>query len=81
MLSGRSEAPTKIATRRVPFRGPVGCGGSQAQGAQNLILDLRQNPGGLVRGSVDIARLFLDSSRDNPAPIFTVAGTEASARV
>mmetsp|Transcript_390 Transcript_390/g.1154 ORF Transcript_390/g.1154 Transcript_390/m.1154 type:complete len:257 (+) Transcript_390:1221-1991(+) len=46
----------------------------QAQGAQNLILDLRQNPGGLVRGSVDIARLFLDSSRDNPAPIFTVAG-------
>lgn len=49
-------------------------GVAQAQGAQNLILDLRQNPGGLVRGSVDIARLFLDSSRDKPTPIFTVAG-------
>lgn len=47
---------------------------AQGRGAHNLILDLRQNPGGLVRGSVDIARLFLDSSTDDPAAIFTVAG-------
>jgi carboxyl-terminal processing protease len=32
----------------------------QAEGAQKLILDLRQNPGGLLTASVDVAAHFLD---------------------
>ncbi len=32
----------------------------QAEGAQKLILDLRQNPGGLLTASVDVAANFLD---------------------
>lgn len=41
------------------------CGFAQAQGASSYILDLRKNPGGLVRAGVDVARLFLDA----PAPV------------
>ncbi|GLC33706.1 hypothetical protein PLESTB_000106100 [Pleodorina starrii] len=34
----------------------------EAAGASSYILDLRNNPGGLVRSSIDIARLWLDGS-------------------
>jgi C-terminal peptidase prc len=47
----------------------------KAQGASSFILDLRQNPGGLVRAGVDVARLFLDA----PAPVFNVSGRTPAA--
>ena len=34
----------------------------QAGGAEAFILDLRNNPGGLVRAGLDIARLWLDGN-------------------
>ncbi|KAG2490993.1 hypothetical protein HYH03_010665 [Edaphochlamys debaryana] len=44
----------------------------ESRGASSYILDLRNNPGGLVRASVDIARLWLDG-----APVvFNVTGRE-----
>ena len=36
------------------------CGGSSAQGAQGFVLDLRQNPGGLLDQAVAVSSLFLD---------------------
>ncbi len=44
----------------------------QAQGASSYILDLRNNPGGLVRASIDIARLWMDG---NPV-VFNISGRE-----
>jgi C-terminal processing protease CtpA/Prc len=45
------------------------CGArAQAGGAEGYVLDLRNNPGGLVRAGLDIARLWLDGS----AAIFNV---------
>ena len=45
---------------------------SQKTGAEAYILDLRNNPGGLVRSGLDIARLFLDGQ----AAIFNVSGRD-----
>lgn len=44
----------------------------QSGGAEGFILDLRNNPGGLVRAGLDIARLWLDGN----AAIFNVQGRE-----
>ncbi|KAG2431731.1 hypothetical protein HXX76_009227 [Chlamydomonas incerta] len=44
----------------------------EAAGASSYILDLRNNPGGLVRSSIDIARLWLDGS----PVVFNVSGRE-----
>ncbi|KAG2449527.1 hypothetical protein HYH02_005669 [Chlamydomonas schloesseri] len=44
----------------------------EAAGASAYILDLRNNPGGLVRSSIDIARLWLDGS----PVVFNVSGRE-----
>jgi carboxyl-terminal processing protease len=35
----------------------------EAQGANGYILDLRSNPGGLLYGAIDIARMFLDDGK------------------
>jgi len=43
---------------------------SQRTGAEGLILDLRGNPGGLVRAGLDVARIFLNG----PTTIFNVTG-------
>ncbi len=48
----------------------------QAQGASSYILDLRNNPGGLVRASIDIARLWMDG---NPV-VFNISGREVRGR-
>ena len=42
----------------------------QDDGAEGFILDLRNNPGGLVRAGLDIARLFMEG----PSAIFNVQG-------
>ncbi len=42
----------------------------QRTGAEAFILDLRNNPGGLVRAGLDVARIFLDG----PTAIFNVTG-------
>jgi hypothetical protein len=44
----------------------------QASGASAYILDLRNNPGGLVRSSIDIARLWMDGQ----PVVFNVSGRE-----
>ncbi|GIL83336.1 hypothetical protein Vretimale_11309 [Volvox reticuliferus] len=44
----------------------------EAAGASSYILDLRNNPGGLVRSSIDIARLWMDGS----PVVFNVSGRE-----
>ncbi|GLI59856.1 hypothetical protein VaNZ11_001844 [Volvox africanus] len=44
----------------------------EAAGASSFILDLRNNPGGLVCSSIDIARLWLDGS----PVVFNVSGRE-----
>lgn len=45
---------------------------TQAAGASSYILDLRNNPGGLVRASIDVARLWLDGS----PVVFNISGRE-----
>lgn len=35
--------------------------GSRGEGFKGLVLDLRNNPGGLLRSAVDVANLFIDS--------------------
>lgn len=42
----------------------------QRTGAEAFILDLRNNPGGLVRAGLDVARIFLDG----PSAVFNVTG-------
>ena len=44
----------------------------EAQGADAFILDLRGNPGGLVRAGMDVTRLWLGGS----APVFNVVGRD-----
>lgn len=46
----------------------------QRDGAEAYILDLRNNPGGLVRVGLDVARIFLDG----PAAIFNVSGRDSA---
>lgn len=44
----------------------------QRKGVEGYILDLRDNPGGLVKGSIDVARLLLDG---HPT-VFSVVGRD-----
>ena len=46
----------------------------QARGCDSFILDLRNNPGGLVRAGLDIARLWLPGE----AAILTVEGRDVA---
>ena len=46
----------------------------QERGCDSFILDLRNNPGGLVRAGLDIARLWLPGE----AAILTVEGREVA---
>ena len=41
----------------------------QGDGAEGFILDLRANPGGLVRAGLEVARLWLDGQ---DVPVFNV---------
>jgi len=43
-----------------------------AQGAEEFVLDLRDNLGGLVEEGVEVARLFLDGKRPPPPPTTTI---------
>ena len=49
----------------------------QGVGAEGFILDLRNNPGGLVRSGLDIARLWMDGD----AAIFNVQGREDNGHI
>ena len=49
----------------------------QGGGAEGFILDLRNNPGGLVRSGLDIARLWMDGD----AAIFNVQGREDNGHI
>ena len=51
--------------------------GMQGNGAEGFILDLRNNPGGLVRSGLDIARLWMDGD----AAIFNVQGREDNGHI
>lgn len=44
----------------------------QRKGVSGYILDLRENPGGLVKSGIDIARLLLDG---HPT-VFSITGRE-----
>lgn len=61
-FSGNAAAEMKAAIQEL-----------EAQGASSYILDLRNNPGGLVRASIDIARLWMDG---NPV-VFNISGRES----
>ncbi len=43
------------------------------QQVQGFILDLRNNPGGLVKSGLEVARLWMDGE----APIFNLTGRKA----
>lgn len=47
----------------------------QRDGAEAFILDLRNNPGGLVNSAMDVAGLWMDG----PAPIFNIVVSLAGA--
>ncbi len=49
----------------------------QDGGAQRFILDLRSNPGGLVKAGVDVAALWLDGERE----VFSVASRDPGLQV
>ena len=49
-----------LFTRRTPEETEASLREAISQGARGVILDLRQNPGGLLRETVEVADLFLD---------------------
>ncbi len=49
-----------LFTRRTPSETQSFLEEALSQGARGIILDVRQNPGGLLRETVDVADLFLD---------------------
>ncbi|KAK9826495.1 hypothetical protein WJX81_006338 [Elliptochloris bilobata] len=49
----------------------------EAQGVEGYILDMRNNPGGLLRAGVDVARLWLDGE----AAVFNVQGRDEDGRM
>ena len=54
------------------MRAVMECTWGQGEGAEGYILDLRNNPGGLVRAGLEVARLWMPGS---PA-VFNVQGRD-----
>lgn len=50
---------------------------AQAEGVEGYILDMRNNPGGLLRAGLDVARLWLDGE----AAVFNVQGRDEEGRM
>ena len=70
-MCGALQAPREVAIVE------AACIGMQGGGAEGFILDLRNNPGGLVRSGLDIARLWMDGD----AAIFNVQGREDNGHI